>query len=69
MCMDMYFETPNILIPLLKNFAVAVFASNHAYTLLSQYEYFDIAITIVNFISINQYIGILCTSLFLYGIE
>jgi len=29
-------------------------ASNHAYTLLSQYEYFYIAITIVNFVSIYQ---------------
>ena len=34
-CMDMYFEIPSILTPLLTNFAVAVFASNHAYTLLA----------------------------------
>ena len=45
------------------NFLVAVFASNHVYTLLSRYEYFYIAITIVNFISIYQYIGISHTSL------
>jgi len=57
--MDMYFETPNILITLLKSFAVAVFASSHAYTLLLGYEYFYITITVVNFISIYQYnIGI-----------
>ena len=60
--MDMYFETPSTLIPLLTNFAVAIFASNHAYTLLSRYEYFYITITIVNFISVYQYIGILRTS-------
>ena len=52
--MDMYFETLSILTPLLTNFAVA---SKHAYTLLSRYEYFYIAITIVNFISIYQYIA------------
>ena len=62
-CMDMYFETPSILTPLLTNFAVAVFTSNHAYALLSQYKYFYIAITIVNFILIYQYIGISSTSL------
>ena len=64
-CLDMYFETSSILTPLLTNFTVAVFASNHAYknTLLSRYEYFYIAITIVNFISIYQYISILRTSL------
>ena len=59
----MYFEIPNMLTPLLTNFTVAVFASNHAYTLLSRYEYFYIAIMIVNFISIYQYIGISRTSL------
>ena len=34
-CMDMYFETPSILTPLLTNFATDLLASNHAYTLLS----------------------------------
>ena len=51
--MDMYFETASILTPLLTNFAVAVFT----------YEYFYIAIMIVNFILIYQYIGISSTSL------
>ena len=55
-CMHMYFETPSILIPLLTDFVVAVFPSNHTYTLLSRYEYCYITITIVNFISIYQYI-------------
>ena len=62
-CMDMYFETPSLLTPFLRNFAVALFASDHAYTLLSWYEYFYITTTIVNFTSIYQYIGISCTSL------
>ena len=62
-CIDMYFETPSILTPLLTNFTVAVFASNQAYTLLLRYEYFYIANMIVNFISIYQYIGISHTSL------
>jgi len=53
----MYFETPSILTPLLTNFAVAVFVSNHTYSLLSRYEYFHIAITIINSISIYQYIA------------
>ena len=57
MHMDMYFETLSILILLLTNFAVTIFASNHAYTLLSRYEYFYIAITIMNFISMYQYIA------------
>ena len=61
--MDKHFETPSILTPMLTNFVVAVFASNYAYTLLSQYEYFYIAIMIVNFILIYQYIGISRTSL------
>ena len=52
-CMDTYFETPSILTPLLTNIAVAAFASNHAYTLLSRYQYFYIAITIENSISIQ----------------
>ena len=34
LCMDLYLETLSVLIPLLTNFAVAVFTSNHAYTLL-----------------------------------
>ena len=59
--MDMYFETSSILTPLLTNFAEAVFASNHAYTLVPRYEYFYIAITIVDFISIYQYIAHITT--------
>ena len=55
-CIDMHFETPSVLRPLLTNFAVAVHASNLACTPLSRYEYFYIGITIVNFISIYQYI-------------
>ena len=65
--MDMYFETPSMLTPLLTNFVATIFASNHAYTLeytlLSRYEYFYIAIMIVNFILIYQYISISCISL------
>jgi len=45
------------LTPLLTNFAVGRFASNHAYTLLSRYEYFYTAIMILNFISVYWYIA------------
>ena len=56
-CVDMHCETPSIPTPLLTNFA------DYAYTLPSWYDYFYIAITVVNFISIYQYIGISRTSL------
>ena len=61
-CVDKYFETLSMLTPLLTNFAVATFASSLSYTLLSRYEYY-IVITIVNFISIYQYIMHITTDL------
>ena len=56
-CMDMYLEAPSMLAQLQIYFAVAVFALNHAFTLLSQYDSFYIGITVVKFISIYPYIG------------